>query len=135
MTLEGLDEKEIIEEFLKESLGSLENFQAVLQDLQGRAPHEESLVSLRRSVHTIAGTSGFLGFTVLCRLARSGETILISVQDGALPYDSKVSQALQGLGDVLKQSLLHIGKTGKEDPLASGFLDRLERMGGETPPP
>lgn len=134
MTLESLDEGEIVREFLKESLGSLESFQAVLQGLQGRTPEGDSLVSLRRSVHTIAGTSGFLGFMGLARLARCGETTLLAVQNSGLPYDSQVSRALEDLGEVLKRSLLHIGQTGKEDPPAFELMDRLERMAGGLPP-
>ena len=134
MTLENLDEGEIVREFLKESLGSLDNFQAALRGLQGRPPDRESSVSLRRSVHTIAGTSGFLGFMVLSRLARCGENILLSVQNKNLPYDSQVNQALQDLGDVLRQSLLQIAQSGKEGTLTDGFLDRFERMAGGIPP-
>jgi hypothetical protein len=59
-----------------------------------------------RSVHTIKGTTGFLGFKRLEKLAHAGENLLGLLRDGKArrrsPLDHRPAELLDGLRSILK---------------------------------
>ncbi len=64
------------------------------------------LAEIFRSVHTIKGTTGFLGFKRLERLAHAGENLLGLLREGKLVADrptiTGLLQLLDGLRSILK---------------------------------
>ena len=57
-----MEDAEIIKEFVIESSENLERLDREMVDLESRPDDAELLASVFRTVHTIKGTCGFLGF-------------------------------------------------------------------------
>ena len=67
---------ELTREFLIESQEGLDRMERCLTELEER-PQDAGLIGdIFRSVHTIKGTTGFLGFKRLEKLAHAGENLL-----------------------------------------------------------
>ncbi len=75
---------ELTREFLIESQEGLDRMERCLTDLEGRPNDMGLLGEIFRSVHTIKGTTGFLGFKRLEKLAHAGENLLGLLRDGKL---------------------------------------------------
>src|SRR4051794_7793263 len=98
---------ELTREFLIESQEGLDRMERCLTELEARPGDAGLLADIFRSVHTIKGTTGFLGFTRLERVAHAGENLLALLRDGKLAADEDVItcllQLLDGLRSILKQ--------------------------------
>ena len=70
-----LEDDEIIREFLIESNENLNRLDIEIVDLE-RNPTADRLASIFRTIHTIKGTCGFLGFQVLEGITHHAENIL-----------------------------------------------------------
>ena len=97
---------ELTREFLIESQEGLDRMERGLTDLEQRPSDTALLAEIFRSVHTIKGTTGFLGFKRLEKLAHSGENLLGLLRDGRLaanaPIITGLLQLLDGLRSILK---------------------------------
>ena len=70
---------DLTKEFIAESQEGLDRMERCLTELETRPEDCAQLVGeIFRSVHTIKGTTGFLGFNRLERLAHAGEHLLRS---------------------------------------------------------
>ncbi len=78
---------ELTREFLIESQEGLDRMERCLTDLETRPKDAALLGDIFRSVHTIKGTTGFLGFKRLEKLAHAGENLLGLLRDGKLVAD------------------------------------------------
>ena len=66
----------IITEFLIESHENLDRLERDLVELEKNPTEKETLASIFRTIHTLKGSSGFLGFEKLEAIAHSGENLL-----------------------------------------------------------
>ena len=120
---------DLTREFLIESQEGLDRMERCLTDLEERPQDTALLAEIFRSVHTIKGTTGFLGFKRLEKLAHSGENLLGLLREGKLTADGAVINALLELLDGLRAILKTIeteaneGK-GQDDALIAR-LDQL----------
>ena len=74
---------ELTREFLIESQEGLDRMERCLTELEER-PQDAGLIGdIFRSVHTIKGTTGFLGFKRLEKLAHAGENLLGLVREAS----------------------------------------------------
>ncbi len=105
---------ELTKEFLAESLEGLDRMDRCLTDLEHKPNDKELLAEIFRSVHTIKGTTGFLGFARLEKLAHAGETLLGSLRDGKLTVSTRLVGGLLELMDGLRVILHLIEQTGEE---------------------
>ncbi|WP_420239147.1 chemotaxis protein CheA [Telmatobacter bradus] len=98
---------ELTREFLIESQEGLDRMERCLTELEERPQDSGLLGDIFRSVHTIKGTTGFLGFKRLEKLAHAGENLLGLLRDGKLvatpPIITGLLQLLDGLRSILKQ--------------------------------
>jgi len=129
---------ELTKEFLAESLEGLDRMDRCLTELEQRPGDKGLLAEIFRSVHTIKGTTGFLGFGRLEKLAHAGETLLGSLRDGRLTANTRLVGGLLELMDGLRTILALIDKTGKEGTRASdedheliALMEELNREGDE----
>ena len=105
---------ELTREFLIESQEGLDRMEHCLTDLEER-PRDASLIAdIFRSVHTIKGTTGFLGFKRLEKLAHAGENLLGQLRDGKLSANPPIITALLQLLDALRSILKAIETDGTE---------------------
>ena len=108
------DVDELTKEFLAESLERLDRMDRCLTELEQRPADKELLGEIFRSVHTIKGSTGFLGLARLEKLAHAGETLLASLRDGRLAANAIVIGGLLQLMDGLRTILRLIELTGGE---------------------
>ncbi|WP_413451416.1 chemotaxis protein CheA [Georgenia phoenicis] len=107
---------EIVHEFLVESYENLDQLDQDLVALEGAPTSRELLSSIFRTVHTIKGTSGFLGYTNLERVSHTGESLLAELRDGARQMDQATTDVLLALVDTLRAILTSI-EDGRGDDL------------------
>ena len=120
---------EIVAEFLVESAESLDRLDRDLLTLE-RDPHSpEVLAGIFRTMHTIKGTCGFLGFTKLERVAHAAESLLAALRDGSLTLTPTVAGSLLATGDALRAMLTEIEASGADgDDDHDELVDELERL-------
>jgi two-component system, chemotaxis family, sensor kinase CheA len=105
---------ELTQEFIAESVEGLDRMERCLTELEVR-PEDGGLVAeIFRAVHTIKGTTGFLGFARLEKLAHAGENLLGALRDGAIGVDEDLISGLLRLMDGLRHILKLIEDTGGE---------------------
>jgi len=106
---------DLTKEFIAESQEGLDRMERCLTELEMRPGDGEQLVGeIFRAVHTIKGTTGFLGFDRLEKLAHTGEHLLGSLRDGKLAVTSELISGLLSLLDRLREILMLIEETGGE---------------------
>jgi two-component system, chemotaxis family, sensor kinase CheA len=125
--LDDLDE--IVAEFLVESIESLDRLDRDLLALEREPGSREVLASIFRTVHTIKGTCGFLGFGRLERVAHAAESLLAGLRDGSRSMTPEIAEVLLRTGDALRAMLDRIGASGAESEDAHDDLVRdLSRL-------
>ena len=120
---------DLTREFLIESQEGLDRMERCLTDLEERPQDKELLGEIFRSVHTIKGTTGFLGFKRLEKLAHAGENLLGLLRDGKLTAGATLITALLHLLDSLRELLKTIEAHDSEgDGDDSALITRLEEL-------
>ncbi|MBK7972640.1 MAG: chemotaxis protein CheW [Deltaproteobacteria bacterium] len=99
---------EIVNEFLVESHENLDQLDRDFVELEKDPRNREMLARIFRTIHTIKGTSGFLGLGKLEKLTHVGESLLSRLRDGALLLDPDITTALLQMVDVVRQILANI---------------------------
>ena len=123
--MEGFDE--VIEEFLVESYESLDQLDRDLLALEDTPGDRDRLSSIFRTIHTIKGTSGFLAFPKLERVAHVGESLLVPLRDGDFDLTHNMADSLLQMVDAIRDILGSIESNGKEgDNEYKALVDRLE---------
>ena len=95
---------DLTREFLLESQEGLDRMERCLTDLEVRPGDAELLGEIFRSVHTIKGTTGFLGFGRLEALSHAGESLLGQLRDGKLMVTPEIISGLLALMDRLPEN-------------------------------
>jgi two-component system chemotaxis sensor kinase CheA len=120
---------EIVSEFLVESHENLDQLDQDLVRLEDDPRNTEILASIFRTVHTIKGTCGFLGFDKLERVSHVGENLLSKLRDGELTLDAERTSALLAMVDAIREMLARIEQTeGEGDGDYSALIAELERL-------
>ncbi len=125
---------EITQEFLIESNELLDQLDRDLVDLEKDTGSKELLARVFRTIHTIKGTSGTLGFPKLESVAHVGENVLSRMRDGKLVLNAEITSALLKMIDVVRKILRTVESSGKEgDPELAEVIAALTGLldGGE----
>ena len=131
---------EIVEAFLEESRENLAQLDVDLVALEAHPSDPELLARVFRTIHTIKGTCGFLGYANLETLTHVGESLLGALRDGELVLDAAVTTALLRLVDAVRAALDRIDATQSEGEdahtdLIAQLRTLLERDPIPPPPP
>ncbi len=126
-----MSDSDIVKDFLVESYENLDRLDRELIGLE-RNPHDrDALSSVFRTIHTIKGTCGFLGFNKLEKVAHVGENLLTRLRDGQLTLNQELTTALLGMVDAVRQMLGSIEASGSEgerdDTQLIATLTRLQQ--------
>ncbi len=129
---------EIIKEFLTESLEGLDQLDNKFVMLEQNPEDRDTLASIFRTIHTVKGTCGFLGFGRLEKVAHAGENLLSLLRDGKLNFTREIASALLSMVDAIRTMLGEVERSesdGEESyPALIETLNRL-KDGGAAPPP
>jgi two-component system, chemotaxis family, sensor kinase CheA len=105
---------DIVREFLVESSENLDLLDRELINLEKDPGNRGTLASIFRTIHTIKGTCGFLGFTKLESVAHVGENLLSKLRDGELALSPEMTTALLAMVDAIRQMLASVEAIGNE---------------------
>jgi two-component system, chemotaxis family, sensor kinase CheA len=105
---------EILQAFLEESREGLDQLELDLIELETRPRDPELLAQIYRSVHSIKGTCGFLGYHGLEALTHRGEDLLDALRAGRLAFAPEIATSLLRLSDAIRTLLSAIETTGAE---------------------
>lgn len=109
-----MSDNEIVTDFLAESHENLDRLDRELVDLEKAPDDGEALAGVFRTIHTIKGTCGFLGFNKLEKVAHSGENLLAILRDGRLALNPEITTALLRMVDAIREMLSEIKSTGQD---------------------
>ncbi len=125
---------EIIGEFLVESYEGLDQLDQNFIVLEESPDDIATLKEVFRTLHTIKGTCGFLGFGHLERVAHAGENLLSLLRDGELQMTPEITDALLATVDAIREILATIDQTEEEgEPDNEALIAWLGRLAaGET---
>ncbi|HPP07286.1 MAG TPA: Hpt domain-containing protein, partial [Syntrophorhabdaceae bacterium] len=126
-SLEHEEMKEIIDEFIIESSELIENATQDIVSMETEQ-NDEIINSIFRAVHTIKGTSSFLGFTVLSNLAHKAEDLLGLVRKKELTMSTEIADALLDSMDTMKLLIDDIKTDYKEKQDTEQLIHRLEML-------
>lgn len=129
---------DLTKEFIAESQEGLDRMERCLTELETRPGDGEQLVGeIFRAVHTIKGTTGFLGFERLEKLAHAGEHLLGALREGKLAVTSDLISGLLRLMDGLRAILTLIEATGSEGTRAgdddTALIEELAALNVASP--
>ena len=99
---------DVVREFLLESYENLDRLDRDLVVLESDPASRQTLASVFRTIHTIKGTCGFLGFSRLEAVAHSGESLLARLRDGKLALTPEITTGLLAMVDAVRELLGHI---------------------------
>lgn len=120
---------DILHEFLVESWEHLSRLEAEFGELKTSPGDADLLASLFRTIHTIKGTCGCIGFRQLETVAHSTENVLGRVRNGDLPANpDSLALVLEAIDEIrtLLEGIEAIGEEPRRDN--SPLLERLNRI-------
>lgn len=127
------DMGDIIADFLVESYENLDQLDRDLVALETDPGSRDLLSSIFRTVHTIKGTSGFLGLGRLQHLAHTGENLLAELRDGARVMDRRTADALLMLVDRIREMLASIERGAGDSVDDADAITAIEAIRATDP--
>ncbi len=126
---------EIVQEFLVETNENLDQLDQDLVALESDPTSSDLLGSVFRTIHTVKGTTGFLGFGLLEGLSHAAENLLSDLRDGRLGLTKERTDVLLEVVDAIRALLSAIEATGAEDDRdLSGLIARINVLQQDPEP-
>jgi two-component system, chemotaxis family, sensor kinase CheA len=129
---------DLIKEFVVESVENLDRLDSELVKLETDPSSQELLSSIFRTIHTIKGSCGFLGFSKLEKVAHAGESLLSLLRDGKLSLSPQFTSGLLSMVDAIRVMLGEIQNTEQDGtetyPELIETLIQLQTQGKPSPP-
>ncbi len=130
------DLDDIVKDFLVESYENLDQLDRNFVELEKDPTSRDLLSTVFRTIHTIKGTCGFLGFPKLESVTHVGENLLSLLRDGHLCLNPAITTALLTMVDAIRRMLASIestGQDGEED--YSSLIEALTQLQEEKTDP
>jgi two-component system chemotaxis sensor kinase CheA len=109
-----MEDRELIHEFLIESGENLARLDQEMVELEKRPEDRELLSSVFRTIHTIKGTCGFLGFGILEEVTHHAENLLSKVRNGECALTPPLASLVLEAVDAVKAEMASIERAGQE---------------------
>ncbi len=129
-----MDDSEVIREFLIESTENLGRLDQEIVQLEQSPKDAQLLASVFRTMHTIKGTGGMLGFGAVEKLAHLAENLLSQVRNGERDLTAPLVSLVLRAVDAVKAELLAIEAGGKESGVSHAALEDELRRACENKP-
>jgi two-component system chemotaxis sensor kinase CheA len=137
-----VSEQDVLREFLLESTENLNRLDSEIIELEQKPADKELLASVFRTIHTIKGTCGFLGFPLLERIAHQAESLLSLLRSGERRLSPRLVAVILECVDAIRKILANLEATEKEGPDEYGALIKrltaaieIPEDSPEVPPP
>ena len=134
------DEKELLDDFIAESLDALQDVSSLLISYEGEesAAQRRSIIdNVFRSIHTIKGNSSFFKLDDICKLAHTCENLLDDMRQDRLIVTEDIMSSLLIGTDTLAVLINNLGKS--EQSIApnelSILIDQIEGLRHEGDDP
>ena len=121
-----MQDHEVIREFIAESYENLSRLDQELVELEKRPKDGALLADIFRTIHTIKGTCGFLGFSTLEAITHQAETLLSQLRDGQREMTQSLASLILETVDATRKVLASIEASGEEG--SDHFEELMERL-------
>ena len=105
---------DVVADFVAEAMEGLEALDSQLVRLEQCPDDPELLGEIFRLVHTLKGTSGFLGLGRLQRVAHAAENVLGGFRDGTLGVNARAVTTILDVVDVIRDIVGALAVDGRE---------------------
>ncbi len=123
--------EEIIGEFITEAEEALDRVDPLFVELESKGYDRELLNDIFRSVHTLKGAAGFLGYQKIVDVAHGAESILKKLRDGELAlHTSHIDIILESI-DMLRLLISRIKNKEKMEDDISNLVRRLNDIASQ----
>ena len=121
-----MQDEDVIREFLVESYENLSRLDQELVELEKHPQDAALLASIFRTIHTIKGTCGFLGFSTLEAISHQAESLLSQLRSGQRELTPPLVSLILETVDATRKVLAAVEASGEE---GSGRFETLtERL-------
>lgn len=125
---------EVIREFLIETHENLAELDDDLIALEKHPTDRDTLARAFRTLHTVKGTAGFLGYVKLQEISHAAEHLLSKLRNGELTFNQPIASALLSVVDAIRQILSSVEADSQEGTGDySELVARLESLSAGTP--
>lgn len=125
----------LVQDFLVECEELLQGMDQDMVALESSPQDADLLNRVFRAMHTIKGTSSFLGFEPIVRLSHHAEDVLNSVRRGEIRVQRRTMDALLASRDQLGIMLQHVRQGGLQQYNLDPLLQELEEAQRSGSPP
>ncbi len=126
--------EEIIAEFITEAEESLDRIDPLFVEIETKGQDKDILNEIFRSMHTIKGAAGFLGFQTIVNVAHGAENILKKLREGEISITRQLIDVILKSVDTLRLLLHHLKvKDGNEEDIAL-LLEEFDAVLKQTDP-
>lgn len=128
----GQEDREIIHDFVAESLENLGTIEVKLMDLEQDPSDTEIINAIFRPFHTVKGVSGFLNFDKINKLAHIAENLLDKARNAEVIIDGEIVDVILESVDLLKKMLENVysslekGVPNEGNVDTSGLIEEIE---------
>jgi two-component system, chemotaxis family, sensor kinase CheA len=122
----------LVHDFIVESEELLERMDQDMVALESAPQDADLLNRIFRAMHTIKGTSGFLGFDPIVRLSHRAEDVLNAVRRGEAKLDRRAMDALLASRDQLGRMLQDLQQGSRKEYSLDALLAELDEV--QKPP-
>ncbi|HTR67110.1 MAG TPA: chemotaxis protein CheA [Terriglobales bacterium] len=116
----------LVQEFLVESEELLQRMDQDMVTLESTPEDADLLNRIFRALHTIKGTSSFLGYEPVVRLSHRAEDVLNKLRHGEIALTRPMMDAFLGVRDQLGQMLHDIRQGGLREYSIDGLVAQLD---------
>ena len=123
---------ETLVEFISETEEGLEKTEETLLRLEEDMSDQQAINGIFRTVHTIKGTAGFLGLTIMGKLAHHTEDLMVQVRDGKREMNPDVLETILRSTDALGQLVNQMKQLmAGGDPEAIDLREAYQMLDGQ----
>lgn len=130
----GGEMEELVESFTIETEEILDTVDLDLIELEHNPDDDETLNSIFRGLHTIKGTSSFLGLDLITNLSHNAEDVLNDLRKNVLTVNSEIMDVLLATVDFLKVLMDDVRDKNLVDRDIIPLISQLKAFRGESDP-
>ncbi len=120
--------EEIIAEFITEAEESLDRIEPLFVELEQKGEDKDLINDIFRSMHTIKGAAGFLGYQLVVDVAHSSENIMKKLREGEIALSKELMDVILKSIDMLRVLLEHIREKDGIEEDVSPLVSELESV-------